>query len=393
MKNLGFMGLDFYTKNKGCDALSYSFLKILSQIFERHNDYMKLYVVTIYDFDARSLMEIYPSVRAVEKIDYRNLKKHETRKKISTIFKKCDYVFDFTRGDSFSDIYGSRRFIVGSLLKEICVRCQTPLILCPQTIGPFDALWARLWAKHLLKKSKYVCARDEASAQYVHELTGNEIDEYIDVAFALPYKEPYLSDKFNKKKVGLNISGLLWNYGYTGENEFELSVDYQKYTNSIIEALNEDSKYEVHLIGHVIDVDNKLSDNDNDIPVIKNLQKRFPKCKMAPFFKNPIEAKNYIAGMDVVIAARMHASIAAFSSGVAVIPFAYSRKVNGLYTTLDYPYYIDGKKETTEHAIELTLDYIKKSDTLKQKVDVGNILARKRLSEFSKKIDEIIFGF
>lgn len=391
MKKLGFMGLDFYTKNKGCDALSYSFLKILSQIFERHNDYMKLYVVTNYDFEVQNLMEIYTFVKEVETIDYRNMKKHKTRKKISTIFKKCDFVFDFTRGDSFSDIYGSRRFIVGSLLKEICVRCQTPLILCPQTIGPFDAFWARFWAKHLIKKSKYVCARDKISVQYVYKLTKNEIDEYIDVAFSLPYKEPNLSDKFDKKKVGLNISGLLWNYGYTGGNEFELSVDYQKYTNSIIEAMNKDSECEVHLIGHVIDVDDKLNDNDNDIPAIKILQKRFPKCKVAPIFKNPIEAKSYIAGMDVVIAARMHASIAAFSSGVAVIPFAYSRKVNGLYTTLDYPYYIDGKEETTERAIELTMDYIRKCNTLKKKVDVGNMLARKRLTEFSKKIDEIIF--
>ena len=63
-----------------------------------------------------------------------------------------------------------------------------------------------------------------------------------------------------------------------------------------------------------------------------------PRAIVAPAFRTPVEAKSYIAGMDFFAGARMHACIAAVSSGVPVYPLAYSRKFNGLFVeTLGYP--------------------------------------------------------
>lgn len=53
---------------------------------------------------------------------------------------------------------------------------------------------------------------------------------------------------------------------------------------------------------------------------------RFPECIFPNDFITALDVKNYICNMDILIAPRMHASIAAFSSGVPVLPFAYSRK-------------------------------------------------------------------
>jgi hypothetical protein len=58
------------------------------------------------------------------------------------------------------------------------------------------------------------------------------------------------------------------------------------------------------------------------------------------------------SGMDF-FGARMHACIAAFSSGVPVVPLAYSRKFNGLFTALEYPHYGDCKAATTEQILDL----------------------------------------
>ncbi|MFM7404166.1 MAG: hypothetical protein ACKO1N_08780 [Erythrobacter sp.] len=54
-----------------------------------------------------------------------------------TALRACDVVFDIGGGDSFSDIYAARRFwlIIGS--KIAAQRAKGPLILSPQTIGPF----------------------------------------------------------------------------------------------------------------------------------------------------------------------------------------------------------------------------------------------------------------
>ena len=44
-----------------------------------------------------------------------------------------------------------------------------------------------------------------------------------------------------------------------------------------------------------------------------------------------MEAKSHISGMDFFIGSRMHACIAAYSSGVPVFPLGYSRKFTGLF--------------------------------------------------------------
>lgn len=49
----------------------------------------------------------------------------------------------------------------------------------------------------------------------------------------------------------------------------------------------------------------------------------------------------------------MHSTIAAFSSGVPVVPMAYSRKFNGLFIdTLDYNHLVDLKKDDSKTILE-----------------------------------------
>jgi polysaccharide pyruvyl transferase WcaK-like protein len=71
------------------------------------------------------------------------------------------------------------------------------------------------------------------------------------------------------------------------------------------------------------------------------MSKEVPSVTVAPAFTSPSEAKSYIAGMDFFMGARMHACIAAFSSGVPVVPMAYSRKFAGLFGTLGYDETVD----------------------------------------------------
>ena len=46
-------------------------------------------------------------------------------------------VFDFTEGDSFSDIYGLKRFALTSFFKFVTIKKDGCLVLGPQTYGPF----------------------------------------------------------------------------------------------------------------------------------------------------------------------------------------------------------------------------------------------------------------
>lgn len=94
--------------------------------------------------------------------------------------------------------------------------------------------------------------------------------------------------------------------------------------------------------------------------------------------------------MDFFTGARMHSTIAAFSSGVPVVPVAYSRKFNGLYDTLKYPYYIDAKSNITcENAIEKMLEYIANVKELKANLDRSSEIYRDELKKYKGELKNL----
>ena len=65
--------------------------------------------------------------------------------------------------------------------------------------------------------------------------------------------------------------------------------------------------------------------------------------------------------------ARMHSTIAAFSSEVPVFPMAYSRKFNGLFTdTLQYPYMADMKVQSEVEILNSIEQCYEQKDKLKE---------------------------
>lgn len=89
------------------------------------------------------------------------------------------------------------------------------LILSPQTIGPFERWWTRSVARWLMARCRAVGVRDDLSLRAVGTIrTQTEVIEATDVAFRLPYRPaPAATDA--TVKIGINISGLLFNGGYT----------------------------------------------------------------------------------------------------------------------------------------------------------------------------------
>ena len=112
-----------------------------------------------------------------------------------------------------------------------------------------------------------------------------------------------------------DASGLLWSGGYSGNNQFHLSVDYKEYCCNVIEKVLLRDDVELYLIPHVLSAD--MTYADNDLVACKELHKLYPDTICAPEFENPMQAKSYISKMDLFVGARMHATIGAFSSGVA----------------------------------------------------------------------------
>ena len=308
------------------------------------------------------------------------------RTRISKQVRRCDVLLDIGEGDSFSDIYGAKRFALLAFLKWIALREGVPLVLSPQTIGPFEASWARIAATWLMRRAQRVFARDSLSmAHLIQEGLGENSEEVTDVAFRLPFqrrKPPH----DGKVHVGLNVSGLLYNGGYTGGNQFGLALEYPLLVERLCEAFLAKRGVVLHFIGHVNSNDFVVED---DYRVCESLAAHWENAILAPRFESPSEAKSYISGLHFFAGARMHACIGAFSSGVPVVPMAYSRKFNGLFGALGYSHIADMKRQDIGEALRVVLDGFARRDTLRGDVASGNAVAEVKLQGYEDYLTEL----
>jgi len=299
-----------------------------------------------------------------------------------------DCVLDIGGGDSFADIYGAKRFGFLWLSKAMAVARDVPLLLSPQTIGPFTRQPQRMLATAVMAKADAVVVRDPMSFQAARAMARKaKVVQAVDVAFALPF-EPRRKADPNVIEVGVNVSGLLFNGGYTGANEFGMQVNYADYSGKLITELLRQPGVSVHLVCHV-NSDALLQDDDGR--VADRLAAEFPGVVRTPNFASPSEAKSYISGLDFLVGGRMHACIAAFSSGVPVAPVAYSRKFSGLFQgVLGYDHLVPVTGMDTDQALAFTLDCLERRDELKAEVARGNARVADLLAAYSRELEALL---
>lgn len=380
-------GVSLQSANKGCEALAYSLFTILNDALKRHDLYADVFSV-IYVPKGEALDR---DLAAFDRIDHMflpNQKKNPVAQwNIVKAVCKADLCIDMTEGDSFSDIYGKSRFYWRTAEKAFVLLCGKKLILGPQTYGPYNASGTRCLASWVLRRAYCVCTRDEPSARLVKSMSSRTACVSTDIAFDLPMEVKRLPAG-KVKRIGINVSGLLWNGGYTGNNQFGLKTDYRDYTNRLIDWCMGEGM-EVWLIPHVIMAPGN-GDLENDLAVCLALQKSYPMCHVADSLNTPMSIKGLISQMDVFIGARMHAVIGALSSGTPSIPFAYSKKFGDLFGSLGYHFLIDGRSATTQEALAETCKLITEPSPLTDSIGVSRKVIRERIDRFVQILDDCL---
>lgn len=287
---------------------------------------------------------------------------------LAEVFRQADLILDLGQGDSFSDIYGAQRFYQIDRIHRLARKYHKPCCLLPQTIGPFQSESLEKKAMESLRHSQSVMVRDRQSYDYVRQKLSdlNQVEELTDLAFWLPYTPQHFAD--DRCHVGINISALLWNGGYQRNNQFGLKEDYPALVRAVIDAFLGKPDCQVHLVPHVVHGERNV---ENDYAVCYDLaaQYKHSRLTLAPLFLSPVDAKSYISGLDFFIGARMHATIAAFSSGVPVVPTAYSRKFGGLFCdSLQYAYVADLRQQSLEQTLDTILQAFTQRASLKKQI-------------------------
>jgi colanic acid/amylovoran biosynthesis protein len=375
------------SSNLGVGALTAAHIAMIEKISAEIGCRVELYVIGWVD-DGPFYIEN-ANVRVVP-VRFRDL--FNVRGKVHGALKRCDLVCDIGAGDSFADIYGLRRFISVSLAKMAVPRPRRRLVLSPQTIGPFDRWWTRALARWLMTRCRAVVVRDHLSLSVLCDMKIKaNVIEATDVAFRLPYRpadrpadrpenrpenRPADGNGDDGINIGINISGLLFNGGYTRRNMFNLVVDYPRLARSLLQWFDRQPGCRVHLISHVI---SETAPVEDDYRIARQLAAEFPRMIVAPRFASPSDAKSYISGMDFFCGSRMHACIAAFSSGVPTVPISYSRKFTGLFDSLEYPMVADCKAEPEDQILEKVRSGFHRRETLKAMVEASVARAGEKL--------------
>lgn len=260
--------------------------------------------------------------------------------------RASDIVGSIAGGDSFSDIYGFLRFIYIILPQILVLLTGKSMELLPQTIGPFHSAAGRFFARNILKRAHRIYSRDREGLETIRELIGAYHDQFEfchDLGFIM---EPNIQDERvplwlaeRDKKVplvGINVSGLLYMGGYTRNNMFGLEGNYQTLVHGLIDKFIHEKKSHVMLVPHVLGSE---ADSESDTiacrRIFSNSKDRMDgRLHLIEDGYDQHELKALIGCCDFFLGSRMHACIAALSQSIPAVGLAYSRKFQGVFSSI-----------------------------------------------------------
>ncbi len=396
--NIGLLGASFDTGNLGVSALAESSIKIIlnkwpnAKIYLFGSGYeskefdlnMKDRNVCLKNIPVRFSKNIFLPYHFIQFFIYgliikilpgKSLKKNwAKRNPYFNILYEMDLAVDITGGDSFSDIYGLRRFVFGFLQKWLIIFLGKKLVFLQQTYGPFHKKITRALARYILKRADVVYSRDNESLELVRDLlkadAGNGKLKYVpDAAFILDPQEPKQLDigslrdirKKDSVIVGLNISGLLYNGGYTQNNMFKLKANYADLILKITEQILKNKNTIVLLVPHVFPPQGYEVESDSNacLDVYNKYKERYhDRIFMARGKYSHSEIKYVIGMCDFFMGSRMHSCIAALSQMIPSIGLAYSKKFAGVFNSINAGELVIDLRDQDEEAILEKIDKI-----------------------------------
>jgi colanic acid/amylovoran biosynthesis protein len=261
---------------------------------------------------------------------------------------RSDFVGDIRAGDSFSDIYGLGRMISGCVPIFTALILGRPPVLLPQTYGPYDSALSRWVAGFVFQRAARVLSRDKEGLTLVSRMMSRDRRDRLgfcpDVAFVLDairpdnlHVEPALDSAPGTCLVGLNVNGLVYKGGYSQRNMFGLACDYRALVVDLARRLLDDTDAHILLVPHTFAPRGDInSDSEGCEDLFATLASDYPgRVHIVRFAFQQHEIKGVIGLCDFFIGTRMHACIAALSSGIPVVGLAYSRKFATVFESVD----------------------------------------------------------
>lgn len=302
-------GLNFRDNNRGTAALSYgslSFLnerellsketKILNFRFVKNLFKSKNRGTNIQKIDIAGVKWEYLTVNVffVEALLVKYLHICLPFTNLGRMIKQVEYVAAINGGDGFSDIYNTTSFLNRLPDINLAMKFNIPVIILPQTLGPFRESKNKVIADRILCYASQIFVRDDKYASDL-EAMGLKYEQTRDLSYYMK-PEPF-NIEIKANAIGINISGLAYS------NKFRtLSGQFSTYP---------------YLINKLI-----VYFQQKNIALIMQFRIDIT-CSF--------QIKFIISQMKFFIGTRMHANFAAMYTGVPLFGLAYSYKFQGAF--------------------------------------------------------------
>jgi polysaccharide pyruvyl transferase WcaK-like protein len=228
-------------------------------------------------------------------------------------------------GDNYSLDYGIPKLFTG--LDDIALSKNKPLILWGSSIGPFDSLptYKPYILKHL-QSATAILARESTTIEYL-EKNGVKDNVYrvADPAYLLEPEKPADENKdvsIDDDSIGINFSPLMAKYACGRDMDL-----WKRLAAKIVCDIAKKTRRTIYLVPHVTTPDS------NDYLFMRNMMSHIGSTEevhlIGPTY-NAAETKWIISKMSFFAGARTHSTIAALSSRVPTLSFAYSMKATGI---------------------------------------------------------------
>jgi len=327
MKKVLLVGANF--RNKGSAAMLISVVKTLKR-FIPDGAFVLASGYPRFDYaQARKY--------GLEVFEYRFATKSALKSMLSMIPRllNTDIIIDLS-GFLFSDKGRKAGILSRGLTILMCKLFRKPVILFPQSFGPFNFKFTRIFCKICLQRADVVVARGKVSERYLYGLgIRKNVKVYSDSAFLLePASQKRLNEKILKKeniekregalKIGIAVNLRIYERTKGAETENHYVNVMAQLSDFLIENLNSELvfvPYEFPYKSAAMRYDDRFVAR-----MVYTKAKNRHRIKLIENEYDPQELKALTQIFDLFIGCRFHSIVAATSMCVPTIAIGWSHK-------------------------------------------------------------------
>jgi colanic acid/amylovoran biosynthesis protein len=258
--------------------------------------------------------------------------------------RDADLVIDLS-GDMLTEDYGPHVAYSHFLPILIAGAMRRPYMLCAQSIGPFR--YTKPLARRVLRGAALVTARETITRDYLREMgvAEDRIVMTTDMAFLL---EPAAGERVrqvmqdegidgeDRPLLGISLSNLACNH-YRKRNPNAASAEFTAMFARLLDTISAKYNYRIVFVPHVTGPRPSADDRLFATRIMEQMQA--PAIVIRGDY-TPDVLKGIISRCSAYMGARMHANIAALTSGIPTLAIGYSHKTEGIMQLLEQSRYV-----------------------------------------------------